>query len=127
MQDSTYCPYSISLVCRGNVVSTDLHSHDNFVGFADYHGAESCDGFGQSEGGTAVQDAERLAGTVVYGMVASTRSSEAYVYWMPKFPINAWRARSFSKSRGISAACTSANISFSTARATPSSAFDVVT
>ena len=43
------------------------------------------------------------------GMVASTRSSEAYVYWMPKFPINAWRARSFSKSRGISAACTSSS------------------
>ena len=55
------------------------------------------------------------------GMVASTRSSDAYVYWMPRFPIRACLARIFNWSSGTSVGRISARIVRSTATATPSS------
>ena len=49
------------------MVSADLHAYYDFIRLAGYHGAEAGYRFCQCKGGAAVQDAEGLAGTVVYG------------------------------------------------------------
>ena len=64
--DRRYRPYRITLVCRRNMISADLHSYHDFIRLAENHRAKSGNCFSQRKCSSSMQNAERLTGPVIY-------------------------------------------------------------